>query len=145
MIQIPNNLKFEENFENLAIKGLRQVNLHGVNARFSEELTDQKIQVMFEVNGNLEEAILQVGNFRKYTAYEGEIAFIVSTNRATIRNHPEKLAKVRYMMLPENEFLEHEYYQILETREMSANTEISEELNSDVTVLTFSIKFILKG
>jgi hypothetical protein len=145
MIQIPDSLKFEENFENQAIKGLKQVNMHGVSARFSEEITDQKVQVMFENNGNLDEAILQVGNFRKFTAYQGEITFIVSTNRATIRNHPEKLAKIRYMMLPENEFLEHENYQILETRETSASTEISEELNSDITILSFSVKFILKG
>lgn len=145
MNEIPESLKIEENFENLAIKGLRQINMHGVSARYSEEITDQKVQVMFENNGNLDEAVLQVGNYRKFTAYEGEIAFIVSTNRATIKNHPEKLAKVRYLMLPENQFLEHKYYQILETRETSANTEIAEDINSDVTVISFSVKFILKG
>jgi len=143
MIDIPENLKFEENFENLAIKALRQVNLHGVNARFSEEITDSKIQVMFENQGNLDEAILMAGEYRKFTAYEGNIAFIVATNRANVRNHSDKLAKVRYLMLPENEHLNNEYYQILETREDGSSTEISEELNSDITILTFTIKYLL--
>ena len=145
MIQIPQNLQFEENFENLAIQALHKVNLHGVNARYSEEITDSKIQVMFENQGNLDEAVLMVGDYRKFTAYEGNIAFVVATNRANIRNHSEKLAKVRYLMLPENEFLQNKYYQILETREDGSNTEISEELNSDVTILTFNIKYLLLG
>ena len=143
MSEIPEFLKFEDNFESMAIKALSQVNLHGVNARYSEEITDQKVQVMFETQGNLNEGILMHGDFRKYNAYEGNIVFIVATNRMNIRNHPDKLAKIRYLMFPENNFFEHSNYQILETKEDGANTEINEELNSDITFLSFSIKFML--
>ena len=52
-------------------------------------------------------------NYRKYNAYEGTLGFIVSTNRAKIRNHSDKLAKIRFLMMPENEHLQNEYYQIL--------------------------------
>lgn len=145
MTEIPKYLQFEENYENLAIKGLAKVNLYGVNARYSEELSDQKIQVIFENSGNLDEAILMQGDYRKYTAYEGTMSFVIATNRANIRNHAEKLAKVRFIMLPENELLKNEYYQILETKEESSNTEVSEELNSDVTVITFAIKYLVSG
>ena len=145
MTDIPESLKFEENFENLAIEGLAQVNLKGVNARLSEEITDSKIQVMFENQGNLDEAVLMHGDYRKFTAYSGSIAFIVATNRANVRNHSDKLAKVRYLMLPENEHLQNQYYQILETREESSTTEISEEINSDVTIMTFNVKYLLNA
>ena len=145
MTEIPKSLQFEENFESLGIKALHKIGMTGVNARYSEELTDSKIQVMFENGGNLDEAVLMVGDYRKYTAYQGNITFIVTTNRANIRNHSEKLAKVRYLMQPENEYLQNNFYQILETREEGSNTEISEELNSDVTILTFNIKYLLHG
>lgn len=138
------HLQFEENFESLSIKALNQVGLTGLNARFSDQLTDQKIQVVFETNGNLDEAVMVDGNYRKYLGYEGVLAFIVTTNRANIRNHAEKLSKVRYIMFPENAYLENEYYQILETREESANTQADEETNSDITLLTFNIKFLIK-
>lgn len=145
MTEIPEYLKIEENFENLSINALNKIGLHGLNARFSEEITDQKVQVMFENQGNLDEAILMHDEYRKYTAYQGSIVFIVATNRVNIRNHPEKLAKVRYIMMPENEFLNNDFYQILETKEESSSTEINEELNSDITFLSFGIKFLVNA
>ena len=103
----------------------------------------KNIQVIFETEGNLDEAVLQVGDYKKYTAYEGTLGFIISTNRAKIRNHSDKLAKVRFVMFPENEYLLNEYYQILETKEISANTDVDAENNADVTSLAFNIKFLL--
>lgn len=142
-MKIQENLKFEDNIEKLAVDALYKVSLSGVQARYVEEITDQNIQVIFETEGNLDEAVLQVGDYRKYTAYEGTLGFIISTNRAKIRNHSDKLAKVRYVMFPENEYLLNEYYQILETKEISANTDVDAENNADVTSLAFNIKFLL--
>lgn len=136
-------LKFEDNIEGYAVDALSELNLKGVKARFTEEITDQDIQVIFETDGNLDEAVSLVGEYRKYNAYEGTLGFVISTNRAKIRNHSDKLAKVRYLMLPENEYLKNEYYQILETKETSANTDVDEQNNSDVTSIAFSVKFLL--
>ena len=142
-MEVSNNLKFEDNIENLAVVALDKVSLSGVQARFTEEITDENIQVIFETEGNLDEAVLQVGNYRKYNAYEGTLGFIITTHRAKIRNHSDKLAKVRYLMFPENRYLENEYYQILETKEISASTDVDETLNADVTSLAFNVKFLL--
>ena len=142
-MDIPDGLKFEDNLEKLAASALSKVSLSGKQARYVEEISDQDIQVIFETEGNLDEAVLQVGNYRKYNAYEGTLGFIITTHRAKIRNHSDKLAKVRYLMFPENEYLENKYYQILETKEISANTDVDEELNADVTSLAFNLKFLL--
>lgn len=137
------NLKFEENIEGYAVVALNELGLSGVSARYTEEITDNNIQVFFETDGNLDEAVTQIGDYRKYNAYEGTLGFIVSTNRAKIRNHSDKLAKIRFLMMPENEHLVNEYYQILETKETSATTDVDEQNNSDVTSIAFSIKFLL--
>ena len=142
-MDIPDGLKFEDNLEKLAVSALSKVSLSGKQARYVEEISDQDIQVIFETEGNLDEAVLQVGNYRKYNAYECTLGFIITTHRAKIRNHSDKLAKVRYLMFPENEYLENKYYQILETKEISANTDVDEELNADVTSLAFNLKFLL--
>ena len=142
-MNIPESLKFEDNFESLAVSALTKVNLKGAKARYTEEITDQEIQVIFETEDNLDEAVTMVGDYRKYHSYEGTLGFIVSTNRAKVRNHSDKLAKVRYLMLPENEYLKSEYYQILETREISATTDVLDETNSDVTSMAFNVKFLL--
>ena len=47
-------------------------------------------------------------------------------------------------MMPENQYLDNEYYQILEVREESAVTDFDEENNNDVTYIAFSIKFFMK-
>lgn len=138
-----NNLKFEENIEGYAVSALNELGLAGVSARFVDEITDENIQVLFETEGNLEEAVSLVENYRKYNAYEGTLGFIVSTNRAKIRNHSDKLAKIRFLMMPENEHLQNEYYQILETKETNASTDVDEQNNSDVTSIAFSVKFLL--
>lgn len=143
MIEIPQNLKFEDNIERLAVDALSKVSLTGKQARYTEEITDQDIQVIFETEGNLDEAVLQVGNYKKYTAYEGTLGYVITTHRAKIRNHSDKLARIRYLMFPENELFEHEYYQILETKEISANTDVDTELNADTTSLAFNVKFLL--
>ena len=41
-MNIPTSLKFEDNFEDLAVNALSKVELSGVKARFTEEITDQK-------------------------------------------------------------------------------------------------------
>jgi hypothetical protein len=142
-MEIPENLKFEDNLEKLAVDALYKVSLSGKQARYTEEISDQDIQVIFETEGNLDEAVLQVGNYNKYSAYEGTLGFVVTTHRAKIRNHADKLAKIRYLMFPENEYLENNYYQILETKEISANTDVDTELNADTTSLAFNVKFLL--
>ena len=98
-MEIPQSLKIEDNFENLAVNALSKVNLSGVNARFAEEITDANIQVVFETEGNLDEGVILIENYRKYNAYEGTLGFIVSTHRAKIKNHSDKLASVRYIMM----------------------------------------------
>ena len=139
----PESLKFEDNFETLAVDALSEVELSGVKARFTEEITDQHIQVIFETEGNLDDAVAIVEDFRKYNAYEGTLGFVVSTNRAKLKNHSDKLAKVRLLMMPENQYLKNDFYQILETKEISATTDIDTELNSDVTSMAFNVKFLL--
>ena len=138
-----NNLTFEETIAGYAVSALNELGLAGVSARFVDEITDENIQVLFETEGNLEEAVSLVENYRKYNAYEGTLGFIVSTNRAKIRNHSDKLAKIRFLMMPENEHLQNEYYQILETKETNASTDVDEQNNSDVTSIAFSVKFLL--
>jgi|13_taG_2_1085334.scaffolds.fasta_scaffold54628_3 hypothetical protein len=142
-MNIPEGLKFEDNFESVGVSALSKVNLKGVKARYTEEITDQEIQVIFETEGNLDEAVSIVGDYRKYHAYEGTLGFVISTNRAKVRNHSDKLARVRYLMLPENEYLKSQYYQILETKEISATTDVDTELNADVTSMAFNVKFLL--
>ena len=142
-MNIPTSLKFEDNFESIAVTALSKVGLNGVKARETDEITDQDIQVIFETEGNLDEAVSIVGDYKKYNAYEGTLGFVVATHRAKVRNHSDKLAKVRFLMLPENEYLKYEYYQILETKEISATTDISEESNSDITSMAFNVKFLL--
>lgn len=142
-MNIPESLKIEDNFEQMAVDALSDVSLSGVKARETGEITDQDIQVIFENQGNLDDAVLQIGNYRKYTAYEGNIGFIVATNRAKIRNHSDKLAKVRYVMMPESEYFQNEYYQILEIKELNASTDIDEANNSDITSMDFSIKYLI--
>lgn len=137
------NLKFEDNFETLAVDALAEVELSGVKARFTEEITDQNIQVIFETEGNLDDAVSIVEDFRKYNAYEGTLGFVVSTNRAKLRNHSDKLAKIRFLMMPENQHLKNDFYQILETKEISATTDVDSELNSDITSMAFNVKFLL--
>ena len=121
-MDIPENLKFEDNIEKLAVEALDEFGLTGKQARYTEEINDQDIQIIFETEGNLDEAVLQIGDYKKYTAYQGTLGFVITTHRAKIRNHSDKLSKVRFLMLPENEHLENPYYQILETKEISANT-----------------------
>jgi len=140
---IPESLKFEDNFETLAVNALSEVELSGVKARFTEEITDQEIQVIFETEGNMDDAVAMVQDYRKYNAYEGTLGFVIATNRAKLRNHSDKLAKIRYLMMPENEYMKNQFYQILETKEMSATTDIDIELNSDVTSMAFNVKFLL--
>ena len=68
-MNIPEQLKFEDNFEKIVVGALNEVGLQSVQARYSEEITDQVIQVYFENDGNLDEAITMVGDYRKYNAY----------------------------------------------------------------------------
>ena len=143
-MNIPKQLKIEENFEDIALASAIKVGVKAVKARYSEEITDQDIQVYFENEGNLDEAVSMVGDFRKYNAYQGSLAFVVSTNRAKLKNHSDKLASVRFIMMPENQYLDNEFYQILEVREESAVTDFDEANNNDVTYISFSIKFFIK-
>ena len=143
-MNVPNYLKFEENFEDIAVSSSIKVGLQAVKARYSEEITDQDIQIYFENDGNLEEIVDMVGDYRKYNAYQGTLGFVISTNRAKVKNHSDKLAKVRFIMMPENQYLENEYYQILEVKEESAVTDLDEENNNDVTFISFGIKYFLK-
>jgi hypothetical protein len=143
-MNIPEQLKFEDNFEKIVVGALNEVGVQSVQARYSEEITDQVIQVYFENDGNLDEAVSMVGDYRKYNAYQGSMAFVVSSNRAKIKNHPDKLALVRLSMMPEHEYLNNDFYQILEVREESATTDVDESSNSDITYLSFSIKYFLK-
>jgi hypothetical protein len=85
-----------------------------------------------------------VGDYRKFTAYEGTASILVLTSRAKIDQHAEKLAKCRYALSPENNFLCSEFYQILETSEDGASTELEPDLNADATLISFSVKFFLK-
>ena len=140
-MNIPTSLKFEDNFEDLAVNALSKVELSGVKARFTEEITDQKIQVIFETEGNMDDAVSIVQDFRKYNAYEGTLGFVIATNRAKLRNHSDKLAKVRYLMMPENEYLKSEFYQILETKEISATTD-GMGIKLDKSTV-FNVKFLL--
>lgn len=143
-MNIPQQFKFEENFEDMAIGMLRLNGFDAEKARHSETIRSGVVQVMFESGEGITNDAKIVNGKREFLAYQATLAFLVVSNRLLDNSHTDTIALVRHMMLNSSETLSSPLYHIHDIKPTVSNFEQDVENNLDFTTLVFEIIFALK-
>ena len=140
-MNIPEQFKFEQNFEDDAVGMLAMNGFDAVKARHTNSIKSGVIQVMFESGEGIADDAKFVNGKREFLAFRGTLSFLVVSNRLLDNTHTDSIALIRHLMLNSSETLASPFYRIHDIQPSMISFHHDEEDNLDFTTLVFNIIF----
>ena len=145
-----NYFAFEKNFEESISNHFNSNGLESYVTRSVDHLGANNIQIKFDYSGALDDARQLVMTsstgvkHQEYDLHSGEFEISVQSYRDENQFHHQRVAIVRMLMLKHKMPLSGSPYQIYDIKPGSAAFLEDEEMNSDITILSYAVHFRIK-
>ena len=140
-MNIPEQFKFEQNFEDAAVSMLELNGFDAVKARHTDSIESGVVQVMFESGEGIADDAKIVNGKREFLAYRSTLSFLVVSNRLLDNQHTDSVAMIRHLMLNSSETLDCTFYHVHDVQPSISNFDQDTEDNLDFTTLVFNVIF----